>query len=169
MIVHIWDPINCILRLAWRSAAAAHRLKPLSLALVFACGGSGPPPPTYTHTPPPAIVTAPPPVTWHPPPPSPFRQDYAPPAGAQPPGVPIPLGPVLEAPGGPRETLNGPPELPPLCDVVPVPPGVSRVPEPSGLALIGFAILALGAVLTLRRLGPGVPSIRWVVLFVESE
>jgi len=111
ILVHVWDATNCVLRLAWRSAAAARRLKPLALATTIACTGITvypPSPPVEAHPPPPpaeTIVAPPPPVGYFPPP-----WSFVPPANSYtPPSYPIPVGPVLPGPGV-RQTediLNG--------------------------------------------------------------
>jgi hypothetical protein len=35
ILVHIWNPRDCVLQLAWRTVAQARRLRPLRLALVL--------------------------------------------------------------------------------------------------------------------------------------
>ncbi len=179
MIVHIWDPVHCVLRLAWRSAAAAHRLKPLLMASTLACGFTviPPTPPVEAHPPPPQIIV-PPPAVWTPPPP-PFG--YLPPepaTGSWTPVGPIPLGPLLDTPPGLQETQLVVPAAehgrgheahethntrPPDCDTpeTPVPPK-TPVPEPATFGIFILAILGMAVVLRLSK--PVAGEVKWVVL-----
>jgi len=152
MIVHIWDATNCVLRLAWRSAAAARRLKPLALATTIACTGITvypPSPPVEAHPPPPpaeTIVAPPPPVGYFPP-----AWGVVPPV--TPPSYPIPLVPVQPGPGE-RQTLLVPaggytptvedvaPSQTPLCNED-VPPPKSKVAEPGALSVFVMGLLLL--------------------------
>jgi hypothetical protein len=161
ILVHIWDPVHCVLRLAWRSAAAAHRLKPLALATTIACTGITiwpPPPPVEAHSPPPpvqTIVSPPPPIGFFPPP---WNIPQSPDTYA-PHGYPIPLGPVLPGlgerqtllvPAGFNETDHG--YVPAVADVAPsqtplcnedVPPPKSKVSEPGALSLFVVGLMLL--------------------------
>ena len=151
ILVHVWDSTNCVLRLAWRSAAAARRLKPLALATTIACTGITvypPSPPVEAHPPPPpaeTIVAPPPPVGYFPP------AWGVPPV--TPPSYPIPVGPVLPGPGE-RQTLLVPAAdyVPAIADVAPsqtpdcnedVPPPRSKVSEPGSLGVFGMGLLLL--------------------------
>src|ERR1700722_7873558 len=102
---HVWNARDCILELAWRSAAQVRRLKPLTLAATLACGpGAGPPPPV-AHVPP--VLTPP---SWVPPV-MPPPWSYAPPPDTSYPPMLIPTGPVVPLPSGPQETEAGPQEI----------------------------------------------------------
>lgn len=157
---------TCEWSLQWLTAGARAKLPHVSaLALAFACGGSAPPPPQpYQPAPaaahvPPATDTLPP-AAWQPPG-SPWRFE-TPPDSSYLPVTPIPLGPVLEAPGGPEQTFGapqfgapdvGPPlelaSVSPLCApgttpvTTPVSTAPAPVPEPAGLFIVGAVLLFL--------------------------
>jgi hypothetical protein len=160
MFVRIWNARDCILELAWRTAAQVRRLKPLTLAATLACGpGAGPPPPV-AHVPP--VLTPP---SWVPPV-MPPPWSYVPPDTSYPP-IEIPTGPVVPLPSGPQETFapdvrrfltTEELKLPRLCPptevvTVPMPPGVttSPAPEPAPLAIVGVGLLGM-ALMKRKRL-----------------
>lgn len=160
----VLDRIHCRWTLQWLTAGARAKLPHVSaLSLAFACGGSGPPPPARVPPPPP-VASQPPPAAWTPPP-SPFKWEYVPdetPAGTP---YPIPLGPLVpQPPFAPVEGFGGPPievAVPPLC---PPETPAAPVPEPAGIALVGFGLATLGAFQLIRRSRPVVPGVRWRVI-----
>lgn len=172
--VHLWSWVKCAWFWAWRPVAIVRAMRHLTLVATLACGAITvipPAPPVEAHGPPP-VLEAPPPVEWSFPPPWVAMPPAEAPSGVYIPGGPIPLTPVLEAPGGPEETFGAPPfevaSLPPLCPPETAPVSTHPVPEPAGLALIGFALLTLGAILAVRRSPPVVPSVR-VTILTERE
>jgi hypothetical protein len=148
----VLDRIHCRWLRKWLTLGQWRALPHVSAAvLAFNCGPSTHIPPAYAVPPPapPAQVWAPP-AEW-PPTGVPPAWGYTPPGGYVP-FMPIPLGPVLEVPGGPRETggssapsfeaLAPASELSPPC---PAAEGTPRgVPEPGGVAILGAALLGLG-------------------------
>ena len=154
-MIRTWtfDRIHCVWHLRWLIAAAWRALPHVSaLTVVMACGGSAPPPPLVV-TPPPAQTIGPPPGLTFPPPWPPGSPLEV--LGGSVPGIPIPLGPVLEAAAAPRGALA------PLCPTDEL-PTVAPVSAPGPLWWFGGALLVLGLLRTLQRRGPAVPSVRWV-------
>lgn len=175
----VFDRINCRWTIQWLTAGARAALPHLSVLTLVGLCGSSPPPPAY-HIPPapaPPVVTETPPGPW---PQLPPAFGYAPPEGVYVPSAPIPIGPVLLAPGGPRETEGtshdltpeapdfAPPAPQQLCDITPNVPR-APVPEPGMLWVFGAAALCLGLMRYLRVMPRICARVRGTVLAQRGQ
>lgn len=169
----VFDRVACRWTIQWLTAGARAALPHLSVLTLVGLCGSSPPPPAYHIPPAPVspVVTETPPGPW-PQLPPPFG--YTPPQGVYIPSAPIPIGPVLLAPGGLRETEGGTPhdltpEVPQqLCDITPNVPR-APVPEPGMLWVFGAAALCLGLMRYLRVMPQVCARVRVTVLAQRGQ